>query len=120
MIAWLNRDDRLLISIRNSFFSRSPFGQNSKVKCAHLGVVSGWVTDREVAPGSARVRTSAQKILVLICGASLDPARSNDRRRVCLGRYTVNKSVKILEVYLEDLPRVIGRGLCDLSSRGIR
>ncbi|EMS52701.1 Cell wall integrity protein scw1 [Triticum urartu] len=32
----------------------SPFGQNSKVKRAQLGVVSGWVTDREVAPGCAR------------------------------------------------------------------
>jgi hypothetical protein len=32
----------------------------------------------------------------------------------------VNKSLKVLEVYLEDLPRVIGRGLSDLSSRGIR
>ena len=53
MIAWLIRDDRLLISIRNSFFSGSPFGQNSKVKRAQLGVVSGWVTDREVAPGCA-------------------------------------------------------------------
>ena len=53
----LIRDDRLLISIRNSFFSGSPFGQNSKVKRAQLGVVSGWVTDREVAPGCARVRT---------------------------------------------------------------
>ena len=57
VIAWLIRDDRLLISIRNSFFSGSPFGQNSKVKRAQLGVVSGWVTDREVAPGCARVRT---------------------------------------------------------------
>ena len=28
-----------------------------------------------------------QKRLVLICGASLDPARSNDHRRVFLGRY---------------------------------
>ena len=52
VIAWLIRDDRLLISIRNSFFSGSPFGQNSKVKRAQLGVVSGWVTDREVAPGA--------------------------------------------------------------------
>ena len=34
VIAWLIRDDRLLISIRNFFFSGSPFGQNSKVKCA--------------------------------------------------------------------------------------
>jgi hypothetical protein len=31
----------------------------------------------------------------------------------------VDKYVKVLEVYLEDLPRVIGRGLSDLSSRGI-
>ena len=51
VMAWLIRDDRLLISIRNSFFSGSPFGQNSKVKRAQLGVVSGWVTDQEVAPG---------------------------------------------------------------------
>ena len=57
VMAWLIRDDRLLISIRNSFFSGSPFGQNSKVKRAQLGVVSGWVTDREVSPGCARVRT---------------------------------------------------------------
>ena len=55
VIAWIIRDDRLLISIRNSFFSGSPFGQNSKVKRAHLGVISGWVTDREVGPGCARV-----------------------------------------------------------------
>ena len=53
MIAWLIRDDRLLISIRNSFFSGSSFGQNSKVKRAQLGVVSGWLTGREVAPGCA-------------------------------------------------------------------
>ena len=57
VISWLIRDDRLLISIRNSFFSGSAFGKNSKVKRAQLGVVSGWVTDREVAPGCARVRT---------------------------------------------------------------
>ena len=57
VIAWLIRDDRLLISIRKSFFFGSPFGENSKVKHAQLGVGSGWVTDREVAPGCARVRT---------------------------------------------------------------
>ena len=61
VIAWLIRDDRLLISIRDSFFSGSPFGQNSKVKHAQLAVVSGWVTDREVAPGCARVRTKCAK-----------------------------------------------------------
>ena len=58
-MAWLIRDDRLLISIRNSFFSGSLFEQNSKVKRAPLGVVSGWVTDREVAPG---VRMSEDKV----------------------------------------------------------
>ena len=87
VIAWLIRDDRLLISIRNSFFSGSPFGQSSKVKRAQLGVVSGWVIDREVSPGCARLRTKSQKRLVLICRASLHPAKSNDHRRVCLRRY---------------------------------
>ena len=69
--AWLIRDDRLLISIRNSFFSGSPFGQNSKVKRIQLGVVSGWVTDREVAPGCARVRTKcAEKTSIDLWGQS--------------------------------------------------
>ena len=36
VMAWIIRDDRLLISIRNSFFSGSPFGQNCKVKRAQL------------------------------------------------------------------------------------
>ena len=57
VVAWLIRDDRLLISIRNSFFSGSPFGKNSKVKRAQLGVISGWATDQEVAPGCTQVRT---------------------------------------------------------------
>ena len=71
VMAWLIRDDRLLISIRNSFFSGSPFGQNSKVKRAQLGVVSGWVTDREVAPGCARVRTKcAEKTSIDLWGQS--------------------------------------------------
>ena len=71
VISWLIRDDRLLISIRNSFFSGSPFGQNSKVKRAQLGVVSGWVTDREVAPGCARVRTKcAEKTSIDLWGQS--------------------------------------------------
>ena len=60
-MAWLIRDDRLLMSIMNSFFSGSPFGQNSKVKRAQLGVVSAWVTSREVAPGCARGRTKCAK-----------------------------------------------------------
>ena len=71
VIAWLIRDDRLLISIRNSFFSGSLFGQNSKVKRAQFGVVSGWVTDREVAPGCARVRTKcAEKTSIDLWGQS--------------------------------------------------
>ena len=71
VIAWLIRDDRLLISIRNSFFSGIPFGQNSKVKHAQLGVVSGWVADREVAPGCARVRTKcAEKTSIDLWGQS--------------------------------------------------
>src|SRR3954469_6002224 len=41
-----------------------------------------------MSPGCAHeCGQSAQKRLVLICGASLDPARSNDHRRVCPGRY---------------------------------
>ena len=71
VIAWLIRDDRLLIAIRNSFFSESPFGQNSKVKRAQLGVISGWVTDREVAPRCARVRTKcAEKTSIDLWGQS--------------------------------------------------
>ena len=71
MIAWLNRDDRLLISIRNSFFSGSPFGQNFKVKRAQLEVVSGWVTDRKVAPGCTRVRIKyAEKTSIVLWGQS--------------------------------------------------
>ena len=71
MIVWLNWDDRLLISIRNSFFSRSPFGKNSKVKRAYLGVILGWVTDWEVAPGCARVRTKcAEKTSIDLWGQS--------------------------------------------------
>ena len=71
MIAWLIRDDRLLISIRNSFFSVSPFGQNFKVKHAQLGVVSGWVTNREVAPRCAQVRTKcAEKTSIDLWGQS--------------------------------------------------
>ena len=68
-MAWLIRDDILLISIRNPFFSGSPFGQNSKVKRAQLGVVSGLVTDREVA--RARVRTKCtEKTSIDLCGQS--------------------------------------------------
>ena len=71
VIAWLNRDDRLLISIRNSFFSGSPFEKNSEVKRAWLGAILGWVTDREVGPGCARVRTKcAEKTSIDLWGQS--------------------------------------------------
>ena len=53
----LNRNDRLLISTRCTFFSGSPSEKNYQVKRARLGVVLGWVTDWEVDPRCARVRT---------------------------------------------------------------
>ena len=69
MIAYLIRDDRLLISIRIFFFFGSPFGQNSKVKCDKLGVVSGWVNDREGAPGCVSMRTKcAEKTSIDLWG----------------------------------------------------
>src|ERR1044072_1519194 len=34
----------------------SPTRKNYKVKCVCLGAILGWVTSREVFPGSARVR----------------------------------------------------------------
>ena len=97
MLASFIRDDRLLISIRNSFFSESPFGQNSKVKRAQLGVVPGWVTDPEVAPGCARVRTKCAEKTSIDLWANLDPARSNDHRRVCPGCYS-HLACKVLRV----------------------
>src|ERR1044072_9274199 len=35
----------------------SPTHKNSKVKCAFLGAILGWVTSWEVFPGSALMRT---------------------------------------------------------------
>lgn len=87
VIVWLIRDDRLLISIRNSFFFGSAFKKNSQVKRAWLGVILRWVTDREAGPDAHKWGQCARERLVLIRGASLDPARSNDHRRVCRGRY---------------------------------
>ena len=71
VMAWLIRDDRLLISIKNSFFSESPFGKSSKLKHAQLGVISGWVTDREVASECTRVMTKcAGKTSIELWGQS--------------------------------------------------
>ena len=61
----LNRIDRILISISCNFFSGSRSRKNSKVKCAWPGAISGWVTDRELLSGCARVRTKcAEKTCV--------------------------------------------------------
>jgi hypothetical protein len=53
----LNRIDRILISTSCNFFSGSSSPKNSEVKCAWPGAIWGWVTDREVLPGCARVST---------------------------------------------------------------
>jgi hypothetical protein len=46
----LNWIDRILITQRYTFFSRSPTTKNSGVKHAWLGAISGWVTDRKIFP----------------------------------------------------------------------
>ncbi|TVU25078.1 hypothetical protein EJB05_27557, partial [Eragrostis curvula] len=49
-------------------YARSSSRKNSKVKRAWPGAISGWVTDREVLPGCARVRTKcAEKTCVGFC-----------------------------------------------------
>src|ERR1041384_4948372 len=58
-----------------TFFSGSPSEKNYQVKHARLGVVLGWVIDREVDSGCARVRKSVHKRLMLVCEDSLDPRR---------------------------------------------
>ncbi|XBI61949.1 hypothetical protein VPH35_042674 [Triticum aestivum] len=52
------------------------------------------------------------KRLVLICGASLDPARSNNHRRVCLGRYNEDLTRR------HDYSRSCFRGRIDGEGRG--
>jgi hypothetical protein len=44
----LNKIDRILISLRYTFFSRSPSVKNFRVKCDWPRAISGWVTDRKV------------------------------------------------------------------------
>jgi hypothetical protein len=58
--------------IRYTFFSGSTPAKNSGVKRACPGAISGWVTDWEVFPGARTSEDkSAQKRLMLVCGASL-------------------------------------------------
>ena len=48
-----------------TFFFGSRFPKNSEVQLAWPGAIWGWVTDREVIPGCARVRTKcAEKTCV--------------------------------------------------------
>ena len=57
-----------------NFFSGSSFGKNSEVKRAWPGALQGWVTDRELVPGCARVKTKcAEKTSVDVWGQSRDP-----------------------------------------------
>ena len=61
----LNRINRILILTNCNFFSGSRSAKNSEVKRAWPGAIWGWVTDRKVIPGCARVRTKcAEKICV--------------------------------------------------------
>jgi hypothetical protein len=54
-----------------NFFSGSPPAENSGVKRAWPGAISGWVTDRKVFPGAQSEDKSAQKRLGLVCRARL-------------------------------------------------
>ena len=57
MNAEFNRINRIFIPTSCNFFSGSRSPKNSEVKRAWPGEIWGWVTDREVLPGCARVRT---------------------------------------------------------------
>src|SRR4051812_27680962 len=86
--SWLNRNDRLLISTRCTFFSGRPDPKNSKVKRAWLGAILGWVTDREIVPGCARVRTKCVgKTSVGLWGQSRSRQAYAENRWVWPGRY---------------------------------
>jgi len=68
----LNRINRRLIAISCNFFSGSLSQKNSKVKRAWPRAILGCVTDREVVPGCARVRTKcAEKTSVGLWGLTL-------------------------------------------------
>ena len=68
----LNRINKILIPTSCNFFSESRSPKNSEVKRAWPGEIWGWVTDREVLPGCARVRTKcAEKTGVGLWGQSM-------------------------------------------------
>jgi hypothetical protein len=71
-ISRLNRINKIIILSRYTFFSENSTIKNFRVKRAWPRAISRWVTDQKVFP-SARTSEdkSAQKRLVLICGASL-------------------------------------------------
>jgi hypothetical protein len=76
--------DRILITLRYTFFSRSLTIKNSGVKRAWPIAILGWVTDREVFPDAHKWEKVHRKDRVwLIHGASLWyywSIRSNDRQ----------------------------------------
>jgi hypothetical protein len=66
----LNRIDRILIPTRCNFFSGSSFPENFQVKRAWPRAIWGWVTDRELDPGGAWVRTKCiWKTCVVLWGS---------------------------------------------------
>jgi hypothetical protein len=67
----LNRINSILIPLSCNFFFGSPPAKNSGVKRAWPGAISGWVTDREVFPGTQSEDKSAWKRLGLVCRARL-------------------------------------------------
>jgi hypothetical protein len=68
----LNRIDRILISTRYTFFSGSSSEKNSKLSMLGLERFDdGWPTGKLI-PGAHEWGQSAQKRLVLVCGASLE------------------------------------------------
>jgi hypothetical protein len=48
----LIRINRILVTLRYTFFFESPTVKNFEVKCAWPGAILGWVINREVFPGA--------------------------------------------------------------------
>jgi hypothetical protein len=71
---WLNRIDRIPISTKLFFGSSTK--KNFEVKRAWIGAILGWVTDQEVGPGCAWVRTKyIEKTSVGLWGHSTNPSK---------------------------------------------